>query len=322
MPAFVLIALPLHAVLKKGTEFSWTQECKDAFCSLRRALVNAPVLAYPQFSSPHPFILEMDASTKGLGAVLVQQQDDGQVHPIAFALCSLSFHECHYAVTELETLGLVWAAKLFRPYILGHRCVVFTDHAACTSLLQSKNPSSKLVRRAVAIQELDLDIHYCSGRSNYFADAFVADALSRNPVAVAQVLVFESAVAATPGATPAESDIGRLQRQDPKLAQVFKFLEEGILPNNDMQARKLVLERANFEIIDGVLHYLSPALPDCWWLAVPASLQMILMKEHHDGKFAGHFAERKTYVTLSVRYWWQGMTTDVRHFCHSCLECA
>ena len=86
-------------------------------------------------------------------------------------------HEQNYGITELETLGLVWAVKIFRTYILGHHCVVLTDHAACTSLLGSTNPSSKLARWAMAIQELDLDIRHCSGKTNR-----VADALSRNPV--------------------------------------------------------------------------------------------------------------------------------------------
>lgn len=169
----------------------------------------------------------------------------------------------------------------------------------------------------MAIQELDLDIHHRSGKSNY-----VADALSRNPVRVAQVLAFESAVAATPGAMPPESDIGNLQRQDPKLALILEYLEKDILPDDDARAWKLVLEKSNFEIMDGVLYYLSPTLPDQWRLAVPASLRMTLMKEHHTGKFAGHFTERKMYATLSTRYWWQGMRADVRHFCRSCLVCA
>ena len=145
------------------------------------------MLAYLRFDSPHPFVLETDASTKGLEAVLAQQQSDGKVHPIAFASRYLTGAEKNYAITELETLGLVWAVKLFRPYILRWRCIVFTDHAACTSLT-AKELSSKLVRWAMIIQEFDLDIRHRAGKSNR-----VADALSRNPVAVAHVLQFQSA---------------------------------------------------------------------------------------------------------------------------------
>ena len=80
VPDFERIASLLHSLLKKGAVFSLTFECEKAFDHLKKALVSASVLAYPQFSSPHPFILETDASTKGLGAVLAQQQDDGKVH--------------------------------------------------------------------------------------------------------------------------------------------------------------------------------------------------------------------------------------------------
>lgn len=107
VPEFAMIASPLHLLLKKDTAFDWTPECADAFVGLKAALIHAPVLAYPQFDSQHPFILETDASTKGLGAVLTQQQRDQKVHPIAFASRSLTAAETNYAITELETLGLV-----------------------------------------------------------------------------------------------------------------------------------------------------------------------------------------------------------------------
>ena len=330
VPEFAKIASPLHSLLKKDAVFEWTPECECAVGRLKEALTQAPVLAYPRFDSKHPFVLETDASPKGLGAVLAQEQEDGKVHPIAFASRSLTAAEQNYAITELETLGLVWAAKLFRPYILGRRCVVFTDHAACTSLLTAKNPSSKLVRWAMAIQELDLDIRHRSGRSNR-----VADALSRNPVEVSRVLMFESVRSnvavdssktadVVPTSLTAEVDIANLQHQDPQLSDVLRYLEEGSLPSDDRLARRLVLEQESFEVVDGVLFNVhpDPTAADQWRLAVPQCLRETLLKEYHVGKFAGHFAERKIYATMSRRYWWKGMRADVRRFCRRCLVCA
>ena len=263
VPEFSKIASPLHSLLKQDAVFCWTTECQQAFDQLKRLLVNAPVLAYPQFQSGHPFIVETDASLKGLGAVLAQQQADDKVHPIAFASRSLSFHERNYGITELETLGLIWAAKLFRPYLLGHHCVVFTDHSACTSLLSSPHPSSKLARWAMAIQVLDLDIRHRSGKSNC-----VADALSRNPVPVASALQIgtEGPVMEPPGH---ESDIGKLQRGDEELSPIFRYLEDDVLPSDDKQARKLVMEKPNFELIEGVLYNENPAVPGYLRIAVP-----------------------------------------------------
>ena len=226
--------------------------------------------------------------------MLAQQQADGKVHPIAFASRSLTVHERNYGISELETLGLVWAAKIFRAYLLGHRCVVFTDHAACTSLLNSPNPSSKLARWAMAIQELDLDIRHRSGKSNV-----VADALSRNPVPVTNVFQLVARSLAT-DLPCCEGDIGKLQREDSELSPILQYLENGILPADDEQARKLTLQESNFDVVDGVLYFESPADPGQWRIAVPEKLRLTLLKESHGRKFAGHFSEKKLYAPNQV----------------------
>ena len=144
VPGFAHIANPLHALTKKEVPFSWTEECQSTFDRLKKLLVASPVLAHPQFGTGKEFVLETDASLEGLGAILSQRQSDGYLHPIAYASRCLQPHERNYAITELETLGLVWAAKHFCPYLLGYHCVAFTDHSACTSLLNAAHPSGKL----------------------------------------------------------------------------------------------------------------------------------------------------------------------------------
>ena len=119
-----------------------------------------------------------------------------------------------------------------------------------------------------------------------------------------------------------ESDLVELQRQDPELKVIFHYLEEGVLPENDRQARRLALEKTNYDIVDGVLCYVHPDFPDNFRIAVPQCLQSTLLKESHDGKFAGHFAERKLYSTLRNKYWWKGMRADVLTHCRRCLPCA
>ena len=91
------------------------------------------MLAYPNFS--RPFVLHTDASGQGLGAVLKQEATDGQMHPVAYASHTLSKHEKNYGITELEALGVVWALCHFRAYLLGHPCVVMTDHAPLRAML-------------------------------------------------------------------------------------------------------------------------------------------------------------------------------------------
>ena len=147
----------------------------------------------------------------------------------------------------------------------------------------------------------------------------MADALSRHPFPVADVLqvVANAKVEGAP-----DNDIAKLQRQDDKLPAIFQRLEGGGLPADPHQAQYLKAEHSNFEIIDGVLWYLHLSAPDIVCIVVPSCLQSILLKESHNGKFAGHFAEQKIYATLQERYWWRGMKNDVRCYCQICLVCA
>lgn len=101
---------------------------------MKGLLVSAPVLAYPRFGLRVEFVLETDASGVGLGAVLSQ----------AYASRSLDPSEKNYSITELETLVIVWAARYFQPYLLGHHTIVYTDHSACVSVLSTAHPSGKI----------------------------------------------------------------------------------------------------------------------------------------------------------------------------------
>ena len=102
-----------------------------------------PVLAYPNFDVG--FTLETDASYMGLGAILSQKAEDDQLHPVAFASQALSPPE-NYAVTDLETLTVVWAIRHFHAYLYGHDMEVMTDHLAVKSLLATPSPSGKHTR--------------------------------------------------------------------------------------------------------------------------------------------------------------------------------
>ena len=143
----------------------------QGFNQLKAALTSSPVLVYPQFGPEHDFLLETDASYSGLGAVFLQRQENGEMHLIAYASRSLDSHEKKYGVTELETLGIVWAVCYFCPYLLGHHTTVYTDHSACLSLLNHPRPSGKLARWALTIQEMNLTIKHRAGQSNANADA-------------------------------------------------------------------------------------------------------------------------------------------------------
>ena len=155
----------MYALTKKDVRFIWTPECQQAFDRLKELLQTTPVLDFSR-----PFILETDASGAGLDAVLALERSDGSVHPVAYAIVA------HYSntskITEsLSCLGVVWAVKNFRPYRYGHYCTVYTDHEALKSLLNTPQPSGKLARWGMALQELDFTIVHRSGSN---ADAHLA----------------------------------------------------------------------------------------------------------------------------------------------------
>jgi len=112
-----------------------------------------------------------DASGAGLGAVLSQVQEDNS---IAYASWTLQKHECNYGVTELEALDVVWAVKHCRSYLYIHRYDIYTDHDALKSLLNTPQP---LARWGMALQELDLHLHYRPGRANSDADTLSQNAI-------------------------------------------------------------------------------------------------------------------------------------------------
>lgn len=138
------VAALLHALTRKEAVFRWSTECQEAFEAFKAAITRSPVLAYPNFDVD--FVLETDASVKGLGAVLSQYQSDGVLHPVAFASRSLSPAERNYGVTDLETLAVVWAMRQYRAYLYGHKVTVITDHSAVKTVLGAPSSNGKHAR--------------------------------------------------------------------------------------------------------------------------------------------------------------------------------
>ncbi|KAL5481633.1 hypothetical protein EMCRGX_G021832 [Ephydatia muelleri] len=329
IPHFATIAKPLHILTRKGAEFEWTAQSEDAFQTLKTKLLCAPVLAYPDMTKL--FVLETDASGSGVGAVLSQSQDDGTFHPVAYASRSLTRPESNYGITELETLAVVWALTHFRGYLYGNSVTVYTDHAAVKAVLETPNPSGKHARWWSKVYESgvkSISIIYKSGKSNTNADA-----LSRNPVGPATQQVEEVQVAAiqTDGtvaellaAEPQQVqqvDFREEQKKDPHVMQTIRFLEEGELPQEEKQARKLALQAPMFAVTDGILYYVETK-GGVRRVVLPKHLQRQLVEESHGGRYAGHFCVPKVYSMLAKHWWWEGMYTDVLQFCRSCPECA
>ncbi|CAK1583893.1 unnamed protein product [Parnassius mnemosyne] len=123
---------------------------------------------YPDFDKT--FILTTDASNIALGAVL-SQGPIGSDRPVAYASRTLSDTESRYSTIERELLAVIWAVKLFRPYLYGRKFVIYTDHRPLVWLYSLKEPNSKLTRWRLRLQEYDFEIIYKNGKQNTNADA-------------------------------------------------------------------------------------------------------------------------------------------------------
>lgn len=146
----------------------WTPACQEAFERIRDCLINAPVLA---FADPtKTYILHVDASMNGLGAVLNQEYPEG-LRPVAFASRKLKDSEHNYPVHQLEFLALKWAVvDKFHDYLYGAKFIVRTDNNPLTYVLTSAKLSAVGHRWLAALATYDFTIQYRPGRQNIDAD--------------------------------------------------------------------------------------------------------------------------------------------------------
>lgn len=168
---FAQYARPLNQLTRRKAEFIWTQECQQSFDHIKNALIHPPILQYPDFK--REFMLTVDASNYACGAVLSQISGDKDL-PIAYASKSFTKGETNKSTIEKELTAIHWAIKHFRPYIYDSHFIVRTDHRPLVHLFKLKDPSSKLTRMRLDLEEHNFTIEYIKGKSNV-----VADALSR-----------------------------------------------------------------------------------------------------------------------------------------------
>lgn len=164
------IASPLTDALRKTepNEVKWDDVKEKAFCSLKEALTNRPVLAAPDYN--RTFIVQCDASDRGVGAVLCQLDERGRERPILFISRKLTGREQTYSASEKECACLVWAIQKLSCYLAGSRFVVETDHCPLTWLQQMSSKNGRLLRWSLTLQPYNFEIRYKRGSENGNAD--------------------------------------------------------------------------------------------------------------------------------------------------------
>ncbi len=274
MRNFASIASPLTRLLKKDVPFIWHDAQRQAFKSLKHALTRTPVLAFPDYKKS--FILSPDASSLGVGAVLMQASESQRPHVIAYASRVLNSAESKYSVTHLEALAFVWALKRFRDIVYGYPITVYTDHSAVTQLFSGKNLTGCLDRFYLTVMQFVPTIKYLPGKANT-----AADALSHNiPVAaVTQISNFSL------------SELRTAQRQDTLWSCVIYALESG----EDFPLPKLPIPFPDFSLQDDVLCRSVTISKDVvTQLVIPVALVDVVVRLLHDTPSAGHPGRDRT----------------------------
>jgi hypothetical protein len=157
---FSTIAGLLTNLTRKDVAFEWTPAQEAAFTQLKEALMNTPILR--NADSNLPFEVQTDASETGFGAVLQQKSEDG-TRPVAYMSRKLNAAEQNYTVHERELLAVVDSLRDWRPYLLGHKFVVKTDHRPLQNLQTQPQLSRRQARWVLFLQEYDFEWEYVFG---------------------------------------------------------------------------------------------------------------------------------------------------------------
>nr|GEX80744.1 DNA-directed DNA polymerase [Tanacetum cinerariifolium] len=164
---FSKIAKPMTHLLEKETSFVFSKDCIDAFETLKKKLIEAPILVVPDWNIP--FELMCDASDFAIGAVL-EQRKRKHFQPIHYASKTMIEAQNHYTTTKKEMLAVVYAFEKFWPYLVLSKSIVYTDHSALKYLLNKQDAKPRLIRWVLLLQEFNIIIRDKKGTENLAAD--------------------------------------------------------------------------------------------------------------------------------------------------------
>lgn len=282
IPNFATVAAPITELLKKSRmKFVWSEEAESAFNILKTALISAPVLATPDFSQP--FIIYCDASDVGVGAVLVQGSGTDE-RAITYMSQKMSAAQTKYTTTEKECLSVILAIEKFRPYIEGVKFTVFTDHASLLWLTNLKDPTGRLARWALRLQQYDFNLIHRKGKLNV-----VPDALSRS----------------------VELSISEVVND-----HWYQDLKNKIQENSE--------NMSGYKLIDDVVYKYVREIGSeerKWKVVVPFDLREKILKKCHDDPTSSHGGIKKTIYKVKTNYYWPCMSKNIKEYVKKCVLC-
>jgi hypothetical protein len=306
---FSKIAKPMTSLLEKGREFKWDEKCQDSFDQLKKRLMSPPVLVMPDLQKG--FDIYCDACGQGLGCVLMQEG-----HVIAYVSRQLRKHELNYPTHDLELAVVVHALKIWRHYIMGTKCQVYTDHKSLKYIFTQKDLNLRQRRWLELIKDYDLEIHYHPGKAN-----LVVDVLCRKEH------VHSAIVAQLPDEIVEDFkrlNLGIVAHTEGVIIDVEPTLEQEIRKGQICDAKiqdikDLIMEGRGLEFAEdeqGTIWFQDRiCVPDI------ESLRETILKETHDSDYSIHPGSTKMYEDLKQKYWWYGLKRDVAAHVAMCDVC-
>lgn len=318
--------------VKSPANCVWGGAQQKACETIKEKLVSPPVLGYADYYLP--FIVHTDASSHGLGSVLLQKQN-GKERVIAYASRSLRPSERNYPAHKLEFLALKWSVTdKFHDYLYGNEFVVKTDSNPLTYVTTTAKLDATQHRWLADLANYNFSIEYRSGKHNVNADALsrlyiFQDELKEiyQAVAVSAPIINSYSGAAAPQmATFAKIDWSKEQGKDKTLSHLIYILGTGSShrgrdTNTEPPAVRRYLREINrLSIHDGIL-YRTATLDgqQVRQLLIPESYRNIAIKGIHND--AGHQGKEKTLWLGRQRFYWPGMEKDIYKWVEQCDRC-
>ncbi|KAI3778829.1 hypothetical protein L2E82_08214 [Cichorium intybus] len=284
---FSRIAVPLTRLTRKEEQFRWQEEQERAFATLKEKLCNAPVLTLPD--GTEDFEVYSDASHRGLGCVLMQR---GKV--IAYASRQLKDPEKKYTTHDLELAAIVFALKIWRHYLYGTKCKLFTDHKSLQYVFTQKELNMRQRRWLELISDYDCDIIYHPGKANVVADALSRKAPEKRIKARSMHIELVSSI------------IERIKAAQQKVEESGNLKDEKLGKDIQFETNSQGLKTYRNRI----------------WVPKAGGLRKLILEESHKSKYSIHPGSTKTYQDLKRQYWWPGMKKRIAKYISKCVICA
>lgn len=351
----LLIGHPTNRTAKKSkkskTPWIWGLAHQIAFDTIISMLTNPPVLGYADFTKP--FVLSVDASTEGLGAVLYQEQD-GLERVISYASRGLRASERNYPAHKLEFLCMKWAiSEKFHDYLYGNTFIVRTDNNPLTYVSSTAKLDATGHRWLAALGNYNFKAVYKPGKLNSDADglsrrppkdeevmftevirALCTEARVRtneHPLAESLVLTDAGNIEADPTEEFQATDLSTInwkveQVKDISIARFYDIIDNRLHLNKEQlrqekkPVQKYLRQRSSFTIKDGILYRKRQVSDDILLqLVLPEHYIDWALKGLHDD--VGHQGRDRTLWLVKQRFFWPGQEKDVIRKVQTCPNC-